>query len=689
MARVLVVLGVLLAVVTIIAGYLRWQAFDNETFRGTATELIANDAIRAEIAATSVDALFTNVDVAAELENRLPPDQQQLAGPISAGLRELTDRVANRLLERPRVQALWRESVGLAHQELVDVLRNETTVVRVEDKAVVLNLRPLVLRVGERLAFVGNLSERLPPQTGVITIMDAEQLDTAQDLTKLFEAVATWIWVLPFLLWGIALWLARGRRRIELRAIALGLVVAGVLVLVVRSIAGSYVVDELTTTSSVEEAASEAWEIVTSLLADGAWAAIAIGLVALLGVWLAGDGRSGSASRRWLAPVFARPGLTYGILALLLLLFVWWEPFVHARRPLYVVVTAILLVLGVEALRRATVREFPDAAETEPREMLRPLARLRPGSEASGRLRCPPARDRRARAARGPAREGRPERRRARGGQGPRPRRLADWRTGHVVDSSSANVPPWISPARSYVAIVTPVVEVFTSRSRSPAGMAPSPKSRLPPPTTTGNVQTTNVSTRSWRSSVWISSELPITRMSPPSLAFSAATASATSPFEQHRVSPGELVERPRGDVLASGVELGRQRVVVTDLRPVPAEDLVRPASEQDLVRGEVNLARDLAHHLVPVADRPAAVLEPSVAILVGPAGRLHHAVEGHERRHHQLSHLRLLVVAVTGGDRSLRSLRGIRPHRPRELIANRYRSCSSRSRYSSAWGQP
>ena len=418
MARVLVVLGVLLAVVTIIAGYLRWQAFDNETFRGTATELIANDAIRAEIAATSVDALFTNVDVAAELENRLPPDQQQLAGPISAGLRELTDRVANRLLERPRVQAVWRESVGLAHQELVDVLRNETTVVRVEDKAVVLNLRPLVLRVGERLAFVGNLSERLPPQTGVITIMDAEQLDTAQDLTKLFEAVATWIWVLPFLLWGIALWLARGRRRIELRAIALGLVVAGVLVLVVRSIAGSYVVAELTTTSSVEEAASEAWEIVTSLLADGAWAAIAIGLVALLGVWLAGDGRSGSASRRWLAPVFARPGLTYGILALLLLLFVWWEPFVHARRPLYVVVTAILLVLGVEALRRATVREFPDAAETEPREMLRPLGAPAPQHEGAVDSGARRQRGRRARAARGAAREGRPERRGARGGQG-------------------------------------------------------------------------------------------------------------------------------------------------------------------------------------------------------------------------------------------------------------------------------
>ena len=380
-ARVLVVLGVLLAVVTIVAGYLRFQAFDSETFEETATELIANDAIRAEVATTAVDALFTNVDVAAELENRLPPDQQGLAGPISAGLRELTDRAANRLLERPRVQALWRESVSLAHDELVDVLRNETTVVRVEDQAVVLNLRPVVLRLGERLAFVGNIADRLPPDAGAITILPAEKLDRAQRLTELFETVATWIWVFPFLLWGIALWLARGRRRIELRAIALGLIVAGLLVLVVRSLAGSYVVEELTTTSGVQEAAEEAWEIVTRLLADGAWAAIAIGLVALVGVWLSGDGRSGVASRRWLAPVLGRPEMTYGVLALLLLLFVWWEPFPQARRPLYLVVTGILLVIGVELFRRATVREFPTEAAAAPREMVAPLGRLRGGAD--------------------------------------------------------------------------------------------------------------------------------------------------------------------------------------------------------------------------------------------------------------------------------------------------------------------
>ncbi len=41
----LTVLGAILAIVTILAGYLRWQAFDNETFANTAEELIADPTI--------------------------------------------------------------------------------------------------------------------------------------------------------------------------------------------------------------------------------------------------------------------------------------------------------------------------------------------------------------------------------------------------------------------------------------------------------------------------------------------------------------------------------------------------------------------------------------------------------------------------------------------------------------------
>ena len=106
-ARILVVLGVLLAALSLLAGYVRFQALDTPTVKKTAGKLIADDQIRDQVATSLVDQLYANVDVPAELAKRLPPDQKGLAGPLSAALREFSNRAAQRLLERPEVQALW------------------------------------------------------------------------------------------------------------------------------------------------------------------------------------------------------------------------------------------------------------------------------------------------------------------------------------------------------------------------------------------------------------------------------------------------------------------------------------------------------------------------------------------------------------------------------------------------------
>ena len=98
LARVLVLLGIILAVAAVVAGYVRYQALDTPTVAKSADELIADDEIRNQVAATLVEQLFANVDVQAELESRLPPDQQALAGPLAGAMRELADRSAQRLL---------------------------------------------------------------------------------------------------------------------------------------------------------------------------------------------------------------------------------------------------------------------------------------------------------------------------------------------------------------------------------------------------------------------------------------------------------------------------------------------------------------------------------------------------------------------------------------------------------------
>ena len=186
-ARILAVLGVILALLSLLAGYVRFQGLDTDTVTGTAGDLIADDEIRDQVAASLVDALYTNIDVAAALEQRLPPDQKGLAGPAAAGLREFSDRAAARMLERPRVQALWVNTVTQAHRQLINVLDDDIGALSTENGAVVLNLQPLVIQLGERVAIVGDVAERLGPDAGRVEIMEAEQLETAQDLTRLLK----------------------------------------------------------------------------------------------------------------------------------------------------------------------------------------------------------------------------------------------------------------------------------------------------------------------------------------------------------------------------------------------------------------------------------------------------------------------------------------------------------------------
>ena len=362
LVRVLVVVGALFAVLSLLAGYIRYQALDTSQVEATAGELIGDPEIRDQLAATMVDQLFANVDVEEALEERLPPDQQALAGPIAGAVRLGADRVARELLERPRAQELWVRTITATHRNLISVLKDERTSLRTEGGNVVLDLQPLLIQLGERVAIVGNIDQRLQsnPDAGRITIIESDQLETAQDLTRLLDFLGLWLWAVPIALWAIALWLAEGRRRDILRMIGFSAILAGLLVVVVKRIVGSIVVDELATTESVEQAAADAWDIVTGLLRDGGLTLMGIGVVLVVAAWIAGPSGYATATRKWLAPHIARPELAFGGAAALLALLVWWGPTAQTQRWQLILVTAVVLALGVEVLRRQTAKEFPD-----------------------------------------------------------------------------------------------------------------------------------------------------------------------------------------------------------------------------------------------------------------------------------------------------------------------------------------
>src|SRR3954452_3392364 len=141
---VLLVAAVLTAFVGMFSVWVNRQALNTDNWTKTSERLLADRAIQNALGAYLVDQLFTNVDVAGQLQQALPPQAAALAGPAAAGLRELAGDAAPKLLARPRVEDAWRLANRAAHRQLLQVVNGGGKVVSTQSGEVVLNVRTLI-----------------------------------------------------------------------------------------------------------------------------------------------------------------------------------------------------------------------------------------------------------------------------------------------------------------------------------------------------------------------------------------------------------------------------------------------------------------------------------------------------------------------------------------------------------------
>lgn len=361
----LITLAAVIGLVSSLTVWVKRQALDTDSWTTASAALLQNDKVREALSTYVVDELYTNGDVSGRLEESLPPDLAGIAAPLAGALRAPAVTAVDRLLEQPRVQALWEEVNRVAHEQLIAVLEgNPRPNVSTENGEVVLDLRSFIVDVGTELGIGGQLDQRLPQDVGQVTVLESGQLATAQDAVKAVKALSWLLFLVTVLLWGVSLWLARGWRRVALRGIGVSLLILGLLLLVIRQAAGNYIVNALTSgEGTIREAAHSSWLIGTTLLAEVAWAAVIYGLVAVAGAWLAGPSRIATRARARVAPTLAdRPGLSWAAVAAVYLLVVWWGPTPALREPLGVLVLAVLAAVGFELLRRLTLAESTQPA---------------------------------------------------------------------------------------------------------------------------------------------------------------------------------------------------------------------------------------------------------------------------------------------------------------------------------------
>jgi hypothetical protein len=192
--------------------------------------------------------------------------------------------------------------------------------------------------------------------------MKSDQIRTAQDVAKAVKGLSYVLIALTLILFAVAVYIAPGMRRKVLRRVGWSFIAIGIAVLLLRRVGGNAVVDGLAGTDSVRGAIRDAWLVGSSLLYTIAITVVVYGILIALSAWLGGETRSAVRARQGLAPVMRDyPAAVYGVVAFVYLLVLIWAPAPAFRHVLPILLIAGLIVLGVEVIRRQSVREFPDA----------------------------------------------------------------------------------------------------------------------------------------------------------------------------------------------------------------------------------------------------------------------------------------------------------------------------------------
>jgi uncharacterized membrane protein len=359
----LLIIATVIGFFSIFGLWVNRQALNTDDWTGTSTKLLENKKIQTALSTYLVDELYANVDVQAQLAQRLPPQLQSLAGPAASGLHSLANQVALKTLQAPKTQEFWRNANRAAHIQLLRVVNGGSGALSTSGGNVTLDLNALVAQISSGLGVGSKLADKLPASVGQLTILKSNQLGTAQDVAHGIKGLVVFLVALVLILYGVAVYLARDRRRKTLRAVGIGFVVAGIAALIARNLAGHEVVNALAQNATIKPASNAVWAIGTSVLKESAISVIVNGLIIIIAAWLAGPTRPAVAFRREAAPYMReRPVLTYAASATLFLVLVIWAPSRAFTQPATLIIIAVLLIFATEVLRRQTAREFPQAS---------------------------------------------------------------------------------------------------------------------------------------------------------------------------------------------------------------------------------------------------------------------------------------------------------------------------------------
>ena len=363
---VLIVLGTVVMVLSTANTWVERRLLDTDTWVDTSTQLLDDDDVRHELSVRLVNALYENVDVGTAIDDNLPEDLQGLGGPLAGLLRDPLIDTADTLLQSAPVQAVWKEANRTAHEAVVAILEDDVGEnISTAGGKVVIDLRAVVVQVGEQIGLPEAVLDAIPEDAGQFEVVASDRLEAAQTIVKIIKILSIVFFLLVIIAYGAAIYFARNWRRTAVRNVGFATALGGLIVLIALRL-GIGVIADSADTPGARAATKSILAIGTVLLRRSAWSEILIGLLIALGASLIGPARYAKRARYYTAQGFRRSAVATWIgFAALVLVVLAWSPFSTGDNWVPVLIVLVLIVVGIEVIRRTSLAEDATRLEEE------------------------------------------------------------------------------------------------------------------------------------------------------------------------------------------------------------------------------------------------------------------------------------------------------------------------------------
>jgi len=351
----LLVVGALLAILAVVAIWLRVTLLNTDNYVKTVAPIAAEPAVQKAVADKLDTAINAKIDFNALARDVLPDRADVLAPAIATGVQSQIRSRLNEFTASDRFQQLWTDANRRAHSRLVELLTvGRSKRLELQGDTVYLDLSPAVQNVKDRLNERGltRIANAIPPTVdGKIKLVQSSGISDAQSYIKLLKGAAIVLPILALLsLIGSALLTKPWRRGIMHSAI--GLVVAMVILIALVAIGRSAYLDALSNGALPRDAASNIFDQVSGFLRHGVRIVAIVGVAIAVVMLIAGLPLRRYAEKGWHA--FATDERTtwiaahernlligVGVLAGLFLLF--WSPLTGGKVVLLLIIGGALL----------------------------------------------------------------------------------------------------------------------------------------------------------------------------------------------------------------------------------------------------------------------------------------------------------------------------------------------------------